>query len=75
MRQIDGIEEEKSFFDKSSQRRKNYNERDSQAKRGPLILIADDQIFLLDTLRMILADMGLESDIALGGLQAIKMVK
>ena len=50
-------------------------ERDSNVQRGPLILITDDQMFLLDTLRLILADMGLESDIALGGLQAINMVK
>ena len=38
-------------------------------------MIADDQMFLLDTLKMILADIGVESDIALGGRQAINMVK
>ena len=36
-------------------------------KEGPSVLIADDQIFVLDLLKMLLSDLGVEADIALGG--------
>ena len=65
-------EEEKEIFHDSVSQRILLRH---SASKGPLILIADDQMFLLDTLKMILADIGVESDIALGGRQAINMVK
>jgi PleD family two-component response regulator len=59
------FEEEKEIFHKSA------NGSSVRVKKnilfGPNILIVDDQMFLLDALRMILEDLGLEVDIALGG--------
>ena len=45
-----------------------------ETKDSPKILIVDDQMFLAETLQMILEDLGVSSDIAIGGGQAINMV-
>ena len=54
-------EEEKEIFHNSA------NSSVRVGLFGPSILIVDDQMFMLDALRMILEDLGLEVEIALGG--------
>ena len=57
------FEEEKEIFHQS--------EHNAPKHREANILIVDDQLFLLDVLKMILEDQGLGADTALGGKQAI----
>ena len=53
----------------------DYVEIKTSKESGASILIVDDQMFLLDVLKTIMADFGLDSDVAIGGLEAIRMVR